>query len=113
MMSDSNAADLKRFGMTDEEIALWTVVAAAAGRMLALPKLHPMERDETATDFHRIQLRLTGVCHVGSGNLSVKASGHDGRRWMGGGGAARGWQPDHSGRPAGHGRGGHAHRWWR
>jgi len=26
--------------------------------MLSLPELHPMERGETATDFHRIQLRL-------------------------------------------------------
>jgi hypothetical protein len=51
-------AALARLGMTKDELDLWELVSATAGRMLALPVLHPMERQETATDFHQIQLRL-------------------------------------------------------
>ena len=51
-------AALARLGMTEDELELWELIAAAAGRMLALPVLHPMERAELASDFHRIQLRL-------------------------------------------------------
>jgi hypothetical protein len=51
-------AKLAALGMTRDELDLWESVAGVAGRMLDLPILHPMEREETATDFHRIQLRL-------------------------------------------------------
>ena len=37
---------------------MWDDLAAVAGRMLALPVQHPMERQETATEFHALQLRL-------------------------------------------------------
>jgi hypothetical protein len=61
-MSDQAQAEardaLAELGMTQDELDLWELVGAAAGRMLALPLLHPMEQQETATDFHRIQLRL-------------------------------------------------------
>ena len=44
--------------MTPEELELWEELGSLAGRMLGLPVLHPMEQQELATDFHRIQLRL-------------------------------------------------------
>jgi hypothetical protein len=62
MSPDRSHADartrLAQLGMTEDELELWEAVAAVAGRMLELPVLHPSEREETATDFHRIQLRL-------------------------------------------------------
>ncbi|HSK25741.1 MAG TPA: hypothetical protein VK894_02390 [Jiangellales bacterium] len=45
-------------GITEEELRLWYDLADLAGRMLALPVQHPMERQETATEIHALQLRL-------------------------------------------------------
>lgn len=50
--------DLLAFGMTEEEVELWFALADVAGRTLDLPVLHPMERQESASDFHRLQTRL-------------------------------------------------------
>lgn len=46
------------FGLTEEELRVWYDLAAVAGLMLALPLQHPMERQETATEFHVLQQRL-------------------------------------------------------
>jgi hypothetical protein len=37
---------------------VWYERAAVAGRMLALPVQHAMERHETASEFHALQQRL-------------------------------------------------------
>ena len=49
---------LAELGMTQAEIDLWYALGEVAGMMLQLPKLHPMERHETAHDFHKLQSRL-------------------------------------------------------
>jgi hypothetical protein len=46
------------FGLTPEELRVWYDLAAVAGRMLALPVQHGMERGETATEFHALQQRV-------------------------------------------------------
>jgi hypothetical protein len=51
-------ARLREFGMTEEELDLWRTLGTVAGRFLALPVLHPLERTEATADFHRIQTRL-------------------------------------------------------
>ena len=56
--STSAAQQLKDYGMTDEEVALFFDLAAVAGRVLNLPMLHPNERREVVNDFHNIQNRL-------------------------------------------------------
>ena len=56
--ADGGRDRLIEFGMTDDEVDAWYDLAAAAGRILALPELHPMEQQETASDFHRLQSRL-------------------------------------------------------
>jgi hypothetical protein len=60
MGGDTGTADrrLLEFGMTREEVRTWNALAGVAGAMLELPVLHPMEREEVASDFHRLQLRL-------------------------------------------------------
>jgi hypothetical protein len=45
-------------GLTDDEADCWVLVAQAAGKALALPELHPMERQELTSAFHVIQNRL-------------------------------------------------------
>lgn len=49
---------LLKLGLTPDELRVWYDLAAVAGRMLKLPVQHPMERAETATEFHALQLRL-------------------------------------------------------
>jgi hypothetical protein len=49
---------LVKLGMTAAEIDAWYVLADAAGRMLRLPVLHSMEREEVCHDFHKLQNRL-------------------------------------------------------
>jgi hypothetical protein len=49
---------LLTFGLTAEELEVWDDLARVAGKMLALPVQHPMERSETATEFHALQQRL-------------------------------------------------------
>ena len=46
------------FGLTPAELQLWYDLAKVAGRMMELPVQHPMERQETATEFHVLQNRL-------------------------------------------------------
>lgn len=60
MSRDTGNADqsLLEYGMTEEEVRTWNALARVAGAMLELPVLHPMERQEVAADFHRLQLRL-------------------------------------------------------
>jgi hypothetical protein len=60
MSRDTGNADqpLLEYGMTEEEVKAWNALARVAGAMLALPVLHPMEQQEVASDFHRLQLRL-------------------------------------------------------
>ena len=45
-------------GMTPEEIAAFEASVELAKRMLALPTLHPMEREEICHDIHKLQMRL-------------------------------------------------------
>jgi hypothetical protein len=49
---------LRALGMTEEELGVWTALAEVAGRMLALPQIHPMERTETVSEIHVLQNRL-------------------------------------------------------
>lgn len=49
---------LLEFGLTPEELEVWYGLARVAGQMLALPVQHPMERQETSTEFHALQQRL-------------------------------------------------------
>lgn len=44
--------------MTAKEANAFEVLAKAATLMLRLPKLHPMEKEETCHDFHKLQSRL-------------------------------------------------------
>ncbi len=45
-------------GMTGEEADCWEAVGRLAGKLLALPELHPMERQEISSVIHVIQYRL-------------------------------------------------------
>jgi hypothetical protein len=49
---------LLAFGMTEDEVEIWFALAEVAGRTMNLPVLHPMEQQETASDFHRLQSRI-------------------------------------------------------
>ncbi len=49
---------LTKFGLTDVGLEVWYALAAAAGKMLQLPVLHPMEQQELVQDFHHQQNRL-------------------------------------------------------
>jgi hypothetical protein len=45
-------------GMTEAEAECWELAGELAGKLLALPELHPMDRQETAHVIHMIQYRL-------------------------------------------------------
>jgi hypothetical protein len=45
-------------GMTEEEADCWEATGRLAGKLLALPELHPMERQEISSVIHVIQYRL-------------------------------------------------------
>ena len=45
-------------GLTAEEADCWKAAAEAAGLFFALPKLHPMDRQEVATAIHVLQNKL-------------------------------------------------------
>lgn len=49
---------LSKLGMTEAELDVWYALADAAGKMLKLPVLHPMEQQELVKDFHNLQNRL-------------------------------------------------------
>jgi hypothetical protein len=49
---------LAKYGMTPEEIDVWEALGGVAGRLLALPILHPGEREETVRDIQSLQARL-------------------------------------------------------
>ncbi len=49
---------LSEYGMTDEEIGLWTDLGAVAGRFLRLPTLHPHWLPEAVIELHALQNRL-------------------------------------------------------
>lgn len=53
-----NRENLAKLGMTDAELDIWAALAEVAGRMLQLPVLHPMEREEICHDMHKLQLRM-------------------------------------------------------
>jgi len=57
IMGDARDA-LRAYGMTEAELEIWFELAAVAGKMLRLPVQHPMEQQETATEFHALQNRL-------------------------------------------------------
>lgn len=48
-------ADLLRAGLTEAEARAWEKLGAAAAALLALPELHPMEREEACHALHRLQ----------------------------------------------------------
>jgi hypothetical protein len=45
-------------GMTETEADCWEQAGILAGKLLALPELHPMERQEISSAIHIIQYRL-------------------------------------------------------
>jgi hypothetical protein len=45
-------------GMTEAEADCWEQTGILAGKLLALPELHPMERQEISSAIHIIQYRL-------------------------------------------------------
>lgn len=49
---------LKAAGLTLEEIDAFNHLARSANRILALPELHPMERQEVCHEIHVVQNRL-------------------------------------------------------
>ncbi len=49
---------LKTIGMTIEEIDAFNHLSLSAIRILSLPTLHPMEREEACHDIHVLQNRL-------------------------------------------------------
>jgi hypothetical protein len=50
--------NLVELGMTEAELDVWYTLGSVAGTMLYLPELYPMQREETAHDFHKLQSRL-------------------------------------------------------
>ena len=44
--------------MTEAEADCWSMAAELAGKFFALPELHPMDKQEIASDIHVIQHRL-------------------------------------------------------
>jgi hypothetical protein len=50
--------NLVELGMSQAELDVWYALAPVAGTMLALPELYPVQREETAHDFHKLQSRL-------------------------------------------------------
>lgn len=49
---------LLALGLTEDEIAAMDALTDAANKLLSLPKLHPMEKEETCHDMHKLQLRV-------------------------------------------------------
>lgn len=47
---------------TVPELKAWEAIAEAANLLLALPAIHPADRDETARDIHDLQNRLLARC---------------------------------------------------
>jgi len=45
-------------GMTADEAVCWDLAADLAGKFLALPELHPMDKEEITLAVHVIQYRL-------------------------------------------------------
>jgi hypothetical protein len=50
--------NLVELGMTQAELNVWYALGSVAGTMLHLPELYPMQQEETAHDFHKLQSRL-------------------------------------------------------
>jgi hypothetical protein len=50
--------NLVKLGMTEAELDIWYALAPVAGTMLELPELYPMQQEEIAHDFHKLQSRL-------------------------------------------------------
>jgi len=50
--------NLVELGMTEAELDVWYALAPVAGAMLELPELYPMQKEEIAHDFHKLQSRL-------------------------------------------------------
>ena len=50
--------NLVNLGMTEAELDIWYALARVAGAMLGLPELYPMQQEEIAHDFHKLQSRL-------------------------------------------------------
>jgi hypothetical protein len=50
--------NLAELGMTQAELDVWYALGSVAGTMLYLPELYPMQQEETAHDFHKLQSRL-------------------------------------------------------
>lgn len=50
--------EFRRLGMTDQELEAFMLVSLAAKKVLALPSLHNMHREEFCHDFHHIQNRI-------------------------------------------------------
>lgn len=55
---DSNSNFFWATNMNQEEIEAYKHLAESANMILALPNLHPMEREEICHDFHSLQYRL-------------------------------------------------------
>ncbi|MEO1529891.1 MAG: hypothetical protein AAFX06_31135 [Planctomycetota bacterium] len=45
-------------GLTEDEAECWSKVAEAAGALLQLPELHPMDKHEIASAIHIVQNKL-------------------------------------------------------
>jgi hypothetical protein len=50
--------NLVELGMTQAELDVWYALGSVAGTMLYLPELYPMQQEEIAHDFHKLQSRL-------------------------------------------------------
>src|SRR5918993_1339942 len=50
--------NLVELGMTQAELDVWYALGSVAGTMLYFPELYPMQQEEMAHDFHKLQSRL-------------------------------------------------------
>lgn len=50
--------NLRGIGLTEDEIEAFQLSTDLANKMLELPMLHPMEREEVCHDVHKIQMRI-------------------------------------------------------
>lgn len=86
---DKGQLALMDVGLTEQEVRAFYHLADSAKLMLALPTIHPMEREETCHDFHKLQSRLmarAGLRAIGWPERTCDTCSHSpeqGHTWYG------------------------------
>ncbi len=57
-LSESTALALRKTGLTDDEVRAFGLTVDCANAILALPVLHPMDREENCHAIHVVQEKL-------------------------------------------------------